>query len=393
MGYLQRIADALVGPRLAEPTGEERAVPALFTRSAVGVQPPARLAGRTHVSADQSLMILDVYRGIQIITTSVSQLSIDHYVGDRKPSASHSLVRRPSLGLDPAHFFEESALALATCGNAYWRHIVGPSGAVVDLQPLNPAEVIVEINVETLEHKYHWRGQHIPTNRISHLKLMRRTGVALGLGPIQAAQMELAGTIEARDYSSQWLSTTDVPTGILTTDQPITGEQAKDYKTIWRGDGTRLTGHDIRVLGAGLRYAPIALKPADVQFLETRQFNRTGIATLLGIPPSLLNAPVEGGSKTYQNTEDEFIIFNRFTLMAYLRPMEIALSALLPDGQTARFNVEALLRTSTKDRYAAHEIGIRSGFLEIEEVRAVEGLGPRTTTATPARQEPTRADA
>jgi HK97 family phage portal protein len=203
---------------------------------------------------------------------------------------------------------------------------------------------------------------------------MRRTGYPLGLGPIQAAQVELGGAVDARNYSSAWFSTTDIPTGYLNSDQHLTPEEAARYKAMWRGDGDKISAHEMKVLGAGLEYKPLLLKPADVQFLETRQFNRTGVATLLGIPASLLNAPVQGNSRTYNNAEDEYITFNRFTLMLYLRPIEIALSALVPAGRKSRFNIEALRRTSTKDRYESYKVGIDAGFLTVPEIRAREGL-------------------
>lgn len=373
---MERIADYFgFQTRASEPGGS--------TAPSAPPRPPAT----THVSPDAAVTISDVYRGIQIIGTAVSQLTLDQYRGATPLAEPHALASRPDIDLDTAHFLEENATSLATCGNAYWRHRYSPlRGELIGVRLLNPAEVLVEQDYDTDEVRYYWRGKQIPRREISHLKMLRRTGYPLGLGPIQAAQIELAGTIDARNYSAKWMSETDIPTGVLSTDQTLTGEQAKTYKQLWRGDGTTAGGHEIRVVGSGLRYEPILLKPADMQFLETRQFNKAQLATLFGIPATLLNAPVErGSSRTYQNVEQEWIAFNRFTLMAYLRPIEIALSTLLPRNNTVRFNVDALLRTDTKTRYEAHEIGIRAQFLTVPEVRAMEGLPP-----IPTRQEATR---
>ena len=131
------------------------------------------------------------------------------------------------------------------------------------------------------------------------------------------------------------------------------------------------------------------LKPADAQWLEVQQFGVTGIARLFGIPATLMLAAIEGTSMTYTNVEQEWIGYVRFTLMTYLREIEDAFSAVLPTGQTARFNVEGLLRTDTKTRYEAHEIAIRAGFMSPDEVRRIEKLhGPAPTPApAPAAQE------
>ena len=53
---------------------------------------------------------------------------------------------------------------------------------------------------------------------------------------------------------------------------------------------------------------------------------------------------------------------------------EEALSTLLPRGQRAVFNFDAVLRADTQTRYDAYETGLRAGFLTIDEVRALEGL-------------------
>ena len=343
-----------------------------------GVTPPRRPVAPTYVSPDEAVTISDVYRGLQIIGTSVVQLTLDHRRGRAIASPAHTLVRRPQLSMPASYFWEETALDLGTCGNAYWRKLRGPGREVVDLQKLMPQDVLVTLDRATDTVTYSWRGQDVPVEDMVHLKLFRRTGYPLGLGPIQAAQTEIHGTLEARDYASTWLSTTDIPTGVLTTDQVLTPTDAKLAAASWRGDGEEAPlGHSVRVLGQGLRYAPLMLRPSDVQFIETRQLNRTQLASLLGIPSSLLLAPVpQGSSNTYQNVEQEWIAFNRFTLMAYLRPIELAITELLPPGSEARFNVDALLRTDTLTRYQANEVAIRARFLTINEVRAHEGLAP-----------------
>jgi phage portal protein BeeE len=50
----------------------------------------------------------------------------------------------------------------------------------------------------------------------------------------------------------------------------------------------------------------------------------------------------------------------------------------LPRGQRARFNLEALLRSDTTTRYAAHKVALEVGFLTVAEVRAIENLPPLT---------------
>src|SRR5690625_6951542 len=138
------------------------------------------------------------------------------------------------------------------------------------------------------------------------------------------------------------------------------------------------------VLGNAVSYQPQMLSPQDAQFLESRQFSTTEIARLFGIPSHLMLAVVEGNSQTYMNVADADLTFVRWTLTQYLREIEEAFTVLLPRGQSARFNLDAVLRPSTKDRYSTHKIALEAGFLTVDEVRAIEGYKPLPQGGTDA---------
>ena len=90
---------------------------------------------------------------------------------------------------------------------------------------------------------------------------------------------------------------------------------------------------------------------------------------------------------TYNNIETAAIDMLRDTLMGYISPIEDQLTALLPRGQSARFNLDAVLRPDTKTRYEAHALAIQTGFLTVDEVRDIEGLPPLTPTAATPESE------
>ena len=81
---------------------------------------------------------------------------------------------------------------------------------------------------------------------------------------------------------------------------------------------------------------------------------------------------------TYSNVEQDWISFTRFSLMAYLRPLEEALSDVAARGQDVRFNLDALLRSDTKTRYDAYAVALANGFMTVDEVRALENRDPIT---------------
>jgi HK97 family phage portal protein len=110
-----------------------------------------------------------------------------------------------------------------------------------------------------------------------------------------------------------------------------------------------------------------------MELLDSRRYNAEQMCTLFGVPPHLVGVPSQD-SKTYSNVQQDSQFFVRFTLRPLAIKIEEALSTLLPRGQRAVFNFDAVLRADTQTRYDAYETGLRAGFLTIDEVRALEGL-------------------
>lgn len=342
------------------------------------IPPPRERAGRT-VTAESAVTLSTVYRAFQIITTSAAQISYHPYRhGQRVPAAQvSSLMKRPCLDMTRTEFIEYTVTSMAATGDAFWLKNYGPAG-VVDVTPLNPHEVNVYQDVKTRAKLYGYRGKTYTAADVVQVSLLRLPGHLRGLGPIQAAQTEIAGALDLRDYSANWFSEGTVPDGILSSEQVLTAEDAKLYREQW----TKSTGNPVadrlKVLGKGTTYEALMLKPADAQWLESQQFTTTQLARLFGTPASLMLAAVEGSAMTYSNVEQDWIAFTRFTLMGYLRKIEDALTELTVLGQEVKFNIDSLLRSDTKTRYEAHQIGINAGFLVDDEVRALENLPPLT---------------
>lgn len=336
-----------------------------------GLAPPAR-SERTPISQDTAFTLIPVYRAMAIISGALSQLTLDVWRGETPVTRHPTWVRRPDVKMSRSAFFELTANSLAATGNAFWKiERDSPADAPSALIVLDPNEVHVAADGRT----FGWRGKDLKRWQVSHLALMRIPGRTRGLGPIQAAAADLAGAVDVRDYSSDWFHSGSVPNGKLTTEQHINAEQAATIKKQWL---TSVRGDEPAVLGQGLDYEPFLLSPRDAQWIESRQFTTTDIARLFGIPSHLMLALVEGNSMTYANSQQADLTFLRWTLMPYLREIEEAVTTLLPRGTTARFNVEGILRPSTKERYEAHRLAMDAGWLTDDEVRDIEGLAPLT---------------
>lgn len=375
----------------------------LVTRAAenyaANVVPPVRDSGP--VSGRDALTIPAVYRALQLLTTAASQLPITVERGDSRLSSAQvpAIIRKPSLDMSRSDWIEQTVMSLAVSGNAYWHHERTSLGLIA-LTVWNPHEVHPWRDKHD-RIRYSYRGEDYVPADVTHLHLQRLPGALSGVGPIQAAQATMRSAVEMRDHMAGWFTDTGHPSGVLSTETALTGEDAARYRRAWNHldeNGEPLPVQDnpsrVRVLGKGLSYEPILIKPKDAMWLEAQSFGVLEVARLFGVPSSLMLAAIEGNSQTYSNVEQEWLAFTRFTLIGYLRKIEEALTDLTPHGQTVRFNLDALLRSDTTTRYKAHSVGITSGFLTVNEARALEGLSPveggdtlHTPTVQPAAQE------
>lgn len=349
------------------------------------VQPPAREATSRAISMGKALSLSMVYRAVSIHIISVKQLGLDvsrtdAETGEETKIATPTIIRRPNPNASRSQFLEQTVGSMAGNGNAYWRLQRDEAGNLRNIEVLNPLDIVIKSDRDGNVTRYDYRGRTFKPSEIKHLTLLRIPGTAYGLGPIQAAQSELAGALDLREHANNFfLGPGGQPTGILKTDNALTSDTAKSIKDRWEQTqgGTR----GIAVLGHGVTYSPVFISPRDAQFIESQEFTTTQIARLFGVPASLMLAAVEGNSQTYSNVEQDWIGYVRFSLMQYLIEIEDALTEVLPRGQRVRFNIDALLRSDTKTRYEAHEIGLRAGFLTLPEVRDLEKLAPITPTA------------
>lgn len=385
---MTRILDLLPGVRQMRTAGE-----------VTGIIPPVRSVSRVHVSDRSALGLTDVFRTVQILTTSAGQLSLNAERQGTVTSRPAPIVRKPDLNMSRSEWLAVLVMCLAFTGNAYLLKQRGPDGSVINLPILNPRAVHIEEHPETHRRTYWHDGDRYTENDIEHIKFLPPLpGTLYGLGPIQAAQSSMRSSIDMNDYMGRWFVDTGQPTGILKSKNKLDGDTAQRLRNAWNGldaDGQPIEQADnpsgIKVLDADTDYSAVLLSPKDAMWIEAQQFTSVQLARLFGVPSSLMLVTLEGSSQTYANVEQEWLSFVRFTLMGYLRPIEEALTRSTPNGQTVRFNVETLLRTDTKSRYDAHAIALQNKFMTINEVRAIEGLAPidggDTITAAPTSEE------
>jgi HK97 family phage portal protein len=338
--------------------------------SAIVMQPKYASSG---VTTSDALSLASVYRAVTILANAMKQLGIHVYRDDKEVTPAPLWIRQPDAAMTRESWMESTVNSLALAGNAYWLVSRNPRGETVNLQVLNPFNMLIKTDEFGNSVGYTYRGtKEYSLTDIQHLAMCRVPGQAYGLGPIQAAQAELLNARDTRDYASTWFTDSGVPNGILKSDQMLSPDQAAAAKDAWNATAGAKNG--TAVLGNGLNWTSTYLNPKDAMFIETQGFNVQQVARLFGIPANMLLASVDGNSMTYTNMEQEQMAFVRYTLSQYIVEIESAMSHVSSNRTMVKLNVDSLLRTDTLTRYQAHQIAIASGWMTIDEVRAIEDL-------------------
>lgn len=352
------------------------------------VQPPSpALRSVTSLNVDRAMTLPSVFRAIQLTAGMAAQLRVGVQRWDEWIETP-TLIRQPDPWRPLDSWIERVVVGLATDGNAFLRKVHDPtSGRLMALEVLNPFKVHVGRDKGRKVFRYYGdpdgKERRYTADQVVHLWGLEVPGLDRGLGPIGHCRLSLQGAVDIRDYAADWFRSDDVPSGVLETDQRLDAEARKAYKAAWlnEGEDPKRLGPSVRVLGSGLKYAPIMLKPADAQWLEAQAFGVLDVARMFGLPGDYLLAAVEGSSLTYANLEMIDAQYLRTTLFpVYLRKIEAALSSVLPHGQRARFDTSELLRPDAKTRAEIDRTYVEIGVLDPTEIRRREGwTGPAPT--------------
>jgi len=167
------------------------------------------------------------------------------------------------------------------------------------------------------------------------------------------------------------------PNGLLEVQGTLSEEQLQVLRQAWESAYSGENSNRVAVLEAGMTFKPLTMSSDDAQFLETRKYQRSEIASIFRVPLHKIN---DLERSTFSNIEHQSLEFVTDTLMPHARRIEQALKRdVLPDGNNlyAEFLFDSLLRGDVQARYEAYAIAINNGIMSPNEVRAKENMNPR----------------
>ena len=347
------------------------------------------------VSPETSVQFTAVFRAVSLIAGTVAGLPLKTYNHETLEPTSYPVLRKPNSNMTDFELWELVCTHLALYGNAFLLKMperitrAGNYIGVRELWPLLPQRVNVRTTGKTtdggFEKVYEIKDSNgVIVARLTNQEVMHIPGFGyngvVGLSPIAAARMALEAGMSAEEYATRLWKNGALAGGILQTPKRLDREQANELKRRWQDRVQGLSrAHDIAVLDQGVTFEPLSIPPQDAQFIDTRKFQVVEIARLYGVPPHML-MDVERSTSWGTGIEEQTIAFVMFTIKpGYLQRIEKRVRAeIISEEDTVEFNVEGLLRGSSKTRAEVYEKALdpETGWLTKNEVRELENRPP-----------------
>lgn len=334
------------------------------------------------VTEMQALQQLTVWSCVALTTDVIATMPVGTFRGvgpDRIPIANAPFLEEPFPNMDRVEWLTMELVSILLRGNAYARvierdRLMYPT----QLLPMHPDEVQPRLNKLTGQLEYKVAGEAKPLDPVDvfHVKGLTLPGKRMikGLDPIAYARQTIGTALAAEEYGARFFGESATPSGYLSSDKPIGDDTAKDMQARW------MAAHGNRhrkpaVLGGGLKWETITINPEESQFLATIKAKRGEIAGFFRTPPHLVG-DVDRSTSWGSGIEEQNLMWITIGLGTWIVRFERAFTRITPRGQYVKFNLAGLLRGRLLDRYRAYLMGRQGGWLNIDEIRALEELPP-----------------
>ena len=377
--------------------GERRAVDpswsALVNQGAVA-------ASGQFVDAKSAESITAVFACVQALAESTACLPLHVYqrneTGDRERADDHALarvLRQPNDYQSGLAFRECMTAAVLLHGNGYARIDRDASGSLSALHPLKPGSVTV-VRLASGRYAYDYTDEDGKVTRllqheVLHLADRTEPGSIVGRSRIAIARDQLGLAMAMREHGSSVFRNGAFPSGVLTgpADKSFSDEQMTKIRDSWnqRISGSANAGKTPLLLW-GIEYKPLTPNMEDLQWIAAQKMAVEDVARIFRVPPTLIQDLSHG---TYTNVIELGSQFVRYSLARWVSmwEAEIARQLLGPVARKryhAEHSVEGLLRGNPEARADFYGKAIKDGWMEVDEVRALENLPKRKATTNDA---------
>lgn len=335
-----------------------------------------------NVTEKSSLQVSTVWRCVNILANAAASTPLRAYRDGSFDEVPNTLLSDPHPEMTAFEFWRLTYVHRLLWGNHYSEKVRDGSGRFKWLLPLDPAGVKIGRTSagEKVFEVTRADGTKVArtSDQVFHLPGLGYDGLA-GASPIRLASQAIGLSLAAERHGSRLFGSGTHLSGILSSENKLTGEQADAIKARWKAKMSGpASAHDIAVLDNGAKFTPISMPNTDAQFIESRGFQTNEICRWFGVPPYMVG-DVEKSTSWGSGIEQQGIGFVVYTLRPdWLVPTEQRVTKeLIQDKKVyARYNVEGLLRGDSTARANFYNTMRNIGVYSVNEIRAFEKLAP-----------------
>jgi len=349
----------------------------------------ARTSSGMRVSPDSALRLAAVYACVRILAETIASLPLVVYQrrpdGGKDRVTDHWLYRlmakRPNRFQNPFEWREMLQGHLALRGNAFNQIITNPRGEIIELMPIHPDRVKIEL-LPSGEYRYRISDRSgteviLPRGEVWHLRGLSSDGL-MGMSPIELARENLGTALAAQGYGARFFANDAKPTGgwIEFPGSFKDSEAKKVFRESYQQAQSGSNRGKVLVLENGMKFHEVGVTNKDAQFLELRKFQITDVARLFRVPPHMI---ADLDRATFSNIEQQSLEFVMHTMTPWAERWEASIQSELlleSDDIEIEFDFANLMRGDASSRSSYYQSGIQNGWLTRNEARIAENLNP-----------------
>jgi HK97 family phage portal protein len=337
------------------------------------------------ITAETSLTYSAVFACVTLIASDIAKLGLrlvqvdDNGIWTETTSPAFSpVLKRPNRYQNRIEFIIQWVISYLTHGNTYVLKERDNRGVIVALYVLDPTkvmpmvatsgEVFYELKRNDLAGLPSDQNVVVPAREIIHDKMVPLYHPLVGVTPIYACGVAALQGLAIQNGATAFFKNGSQPSGILTTPQDLTDEQALDLKTRWMEGYTGDNAGKVALLSHGLTYEQMAVNAADAQLIEQLQWSATTVCSAFHIQPYMISI---GDPPPYANIEPLTIQYYSQCLQEKIERLELCLDEglELPKPYGTEFNLDDLMRMDSATKNQAAATAISSGGMTINEAR------------------------
>jgi len=341
----------------------------------------------TLVSVEEALKIPAVLACVRVISDTVGMLPFKlfyNYQGKFRPAYERSeydmLSDNPNEYQTSDQFRQAMTASCLLKGSAIAEKEKSLAGSTIALHFIQPDRLSNVFIGSDGRIRYVVDGKEFTRDTIFHIPGPTLNGDGLRGDSLVARAAEAIGlAIAQQQYAGAYYANGATPATIISHPKSLSEPAAKRIEASFRENfrGARQK-HKFALLEEGMEIKQVGSNADDAQLVDARRAQVIEVCRVFGIQPHLVQ---ELERATFSNIEEQAREFIEYTMMPWFIRWEKNAAKQLLTAEERRFyywkfNVDALMRGKTLDRFQAYQVAIQNGIYSPNEARAKEDANP-----------------